>query len=511
MPEPLAPQGSWTDLILPFAVGAGALGAGFAAGRNPGAENPGDAFLKAMQIPSLIDQREANAAQNRAMLQYYQGQTAYHGQQAAQAGYNTAVQAVKPAIEMGDVDSIMAAKDQLGPYFQPMFQAAVGRRNLLVQRGWAQPWQGGQAQPGQPAPQGGLPQTPALGPGSPAMPSQVAPAPAQGQTGYRPDVTETFSIGPLSETRRTPGTTEPQLVTEFLGRYQSVPSPIQLQQDLARENAARQARGTPTIPWTKDAQEVYMARLQWERPDLYERVKTFEESLKVPPEIAARRRTMQAQPGTNPLLDPFTQQRSVEVQQAEEMAAAGQRGHRKEAIATEKMRDEARTNDDYYANLAGIMSLRPYIERKYGNYPSGVQGLINDASKGLGSRDPMLATYAALLGRVFNLDKKKFAGTATNFTERADITQYIPDASVNVREAYRQIDILYRNLDRELQRDFGTIRQIFPQEPITQYQYFQIQQRLKQGLPPIDLPLPKRGQSRGQGSGQPPETHIKVN
>lgn len=65
------PQSSWSDLALPFIAGLGSLGAGFAAGRNPGAENPSAAFLQAIQIPQIMEQREANIAQKQALQGYY--------------------------------------------------------------------------------------------------------------------------------------------------------------------------------------------------------------------------------------------------------------------------------------------------------------------------------------------------------------------------------------------------------------------------------------------------------
>src|SRR3990167_6010305 len=79
MPEPLTPQpqqGSWTDLILPFAIGAGSLASGFASGRNPNVANPGATFLQPLQTMSLLDYRSS-------LGQHYKDLTAY--QQAEEA------------------------------------------------------------------------------------------------------------------------------------------------------------------------------------------------------------------------------------------------------------------------------------------------------------------------------------------------------------------------------------------------------------------------------------------
>src|SRR3990167_3647528 len=79
MHEPLTPQpqqGSWTDLILPFAIGAGSLASGFASGRNPNVANPGATFLQPLQTMSLLDYRNS-------LGQHYKDLTAY--QQADEA------------------------------------------------------------------------------------------------------------------------------------------------------------------------------------------------------------------------------------------------------------------------------------------------------------------------------------------------------------------------------------------------------------------------------------------
>lgn len=477
MPEPLAPQpqqGSWTDLILPFAIGAGSLASGFAAGRNPGAENPGAAFLQPLQTMSLLDYRTS-------LGQHYGQLGEHYKQQERQTAQNTAVQAARTAVEMGDINSIQASKDQLGPYFPQILQAAQTRRGMLQREGFLPP---DQPQPAQGQFQGGLPTVPPLGPGSAAMPTPSAP-PQEGYgepSPYRSDVTKTFSMGGLSSSRRTPGTTEPQMVTEFLGRYPSVPAPVQLQADLARENAARQARGIPSIAWTKDAQDVYEKRLFWERPELYRRMKLTEQSVNVPPEVAGIALEQEGQGGQP--VNPFAVQSQRDigraVQRETQVGTARQDVERRYARLPEGERTRLQEMDDVLMNAAGVLDLKQDLIARYGNRPGFMAGPLERVRETLGQQDPQMTRFLDLYGKLYNAARKRIAGTAVSAGEKQALETYLKDPRGNINTVFKGIEDIFRTTLVEGQRAMATAK-TYGGEDISPYAYNKIVERRKKG------------------------------
>lgn len=470
MPE----QGSWSDLILPFAVGASSLGTGFAAGRNPAADNPGAIFLQAPQLMSLMDYRQG-------LTQHYGDLSRHQQQQDVQQQQNRAMEAAKQAAEYGNVETIDTMKDALGPYYTGMRQQALYMRQLAGSQGLSLP--GGAAAGNQEL---GLPPVRPLTPGQPAMPTPQAPPSMGGEqptTGYRPQTTRTFTMGKMSQSQQTPATTDPQAMTEFMGRYQTLPIPNQFYAELNQENIRRQKAGYPTIPMTKETQDLYERRLFWERPEVYKRMKLTEQAAQVPPEVAAISLEQQGQPApVNPFDVQAGRERSRAVQKETEVGTARQQVERKFARLPEGERTKLQEMDDVLMNAAAVMDLKNSIVKRYGNRPGILNAPIERLNETLGKQDPEMTRFLDLYGKLYNAARKRIAGTAVSAGEKQALETYLKDPRGNVVTVFRGIEDIFRTTMAEEKRSLATA-QTYGGEDISPYAYHKILERSGKGGP----------------------------
>jgi len=471
----MADEQSWSDLILPFAVGATSLAGGFAAGRNPGVDNPGATFLQAAQIPALIEQRLANVQHQKDIAGYYQNLYGHQQATERQQQLNTGVTSAKQLVEMGDVAGIDASKDTLGTYYPVMRRAAQSRRDMLIREGWLTPEQPAaqpidtQTPPGAvPVPQGG----PANAP--PPVPQGIG-------NGIRPEVTRSLNVGGMTTTRKVPGTSENERITGFLGNYGmgALPSFPQVQADLQRENARLRALGQPTIPWTEEANKAYMARLQWERPDLWRRLKLTEQAAQMPAQVAGR---ALGQEGG----DPYQQQSDWEIGQAAkketQVGTAQGQVQRQFARLPETERKVLDEQDNVTRTAAAIMDLAPRIMKKYGNNPAFLQRNLTAINEQLGTQDPELARFIRLNGLLYTAARNRISGTAVGKNEEKALNTYISDPTGNPITVMQGVQEVFRTGLLEQGRNIQRA-QSYGGEDLSVYSWNQIAKRRAAGQP----------------------------
>lgn len=193
----MADEQSWSDLILPFAVGATSLAGGFAAGRNPGVDNPGATFLQAAQIPALIEQRLANVQHQKDIAGYYQN---LHQYQQSENARKQQEQAFKQNEEYRKAVTNNQMRQQLGLPALPLPMTPQGSPPAMGQQQAPPSFQQGQGSPqasmGQAPPfmQGGMPSPMAQSQGGVA--TQAPPAGVgRSMGGY----SQEFEVNPAGE------------------------------------------------------------------------------------------------------------------------------------------------------------------------------------------------------------------------------------------------------------------------------------------------------------------------
>ena len=285
------PESNWSDLVLPFAVGAGSLASGFAMGRNPGVDNPGNLFFQALQIPAITEQRLANAQHQRDMATYYGNLRQHQQNQDVQQRQNRAVEIAKQAAEVGNLAAVESMRADLGPYYEGLAQNAKYIQQLAGSQGFDLPTAGGGGQ--------ALPQPPTLGPGQPAMAPPTTPSPVGNAGGitdipYQQGRTRTFNLGKFSQSTNQPATTPEQSASAWVQKrvmegYGGIPPSIDLlMTDLARTNEVRQARGLPPIAVSAPDIQAYR---EWQRraaPGVWRQEQLQEAATKPDAEVAQR-------------------------------------------------------------------------------------------------------------------------------------------------------------------------------------------------------------------------------
>jgi len=106
---------------------------------------------------------------------------------------------------------------------------------------------------------------------------------------------------------------------------------------------------------------------------------------------------------------------------------------------------------------------------KYGNYPGTFIDWYRKASGALGNTDPQLRKYTDLLGKIFNIEKKTFAGVAVNVAERKDLLQFMPDPGDNVRTGLMKINDLVQTTDLELANKVEYYKTNYPKTDFTSF------------------------------------------
>lgn len=117
---------------------------------------------------------------------------------------------------------------------------------------------------------------------------------------------------------------------------------------------------------------------------------------------------------------------------------------------------------------------------KYGNYPAFVFSSKQAFEKQFGAVPDDVAKYIALLGKIFNVEKKTFAGTATSLNERSDLITFMPDPKENIRTALQKIQTLVSTAGTELERDLGFIEKNYPKTDLSTFGYRRIQKARKE-------------------------------
>ena len=171
-------------------------------------------------------------------------------------------------------------------------------------------------------------------------------------------------------------------------------------------------------------------------------------------------------PGPAPLAKATEEQFQVGKRRGAEKLATEEEVRLAHRIAPEADLKNAQGLDAIYTNATRLLQLQPQIEAKYGSIPGGFIGLMNTMQRGVGARDPLLRQYVNLVQETFNLKKKEFAGTAVSARERTDLSDYIPDESMNVREVFGLMKNLRTSSGIMLERDLGVLKDNYPRTNI---------------------------------------------
>jgi len=112
---------------------------------------------------------------------------------------------------------------------------------------------------------------------------------------------------------------------------------------------------------------------------------------------------------------------------------------------------------------------------KYGDQPAFYFATKQAFQKQFGAVPADVAKYIALLGKIFNVEKKTFAGTATSLNERSDLLTFMPDPKENLRTALQKVQTLISAAGTELERDLGFLEKNYPKSDFSSFGYRKIQ------------------------------------
>jgi hypothetical protein len=197
---------------------------------------------------------------------------------------------------------------------------------------------------------------------------------------------------------------------------------------------------------------------------------------------------------------PFERQAERETQRAETRAQAESRGRRQQEQAPEATRKDLQQLDKSYWISTALLDRQQYIEKTYGGTLSTGLSVRKWLDKMAGVNDPRLTEYTALIGELFNIDKKTLGGVTVPPHERADIVAAIPDTNENVVAAFRKIKLMNAKTEGILLRELKTMKHLYPLEDISTYFVSQIRERKKAARPGQPL-VPELAPPSAKGGG----------
>lgn len=206
--------------------------------------------------------------------------------------------------------------------------------------------------------------------------------------------------------------------------------------------------------------------------------KTYMEKTTTPEGSAAAYQQLQGGKGGPGEID-----RAIQLEQKGKVEEQQKTIERKYAIAPPGEMDKLKPLDDLYTTGVRIQQLalqkdsggRTLVD-KYGSTPGTFVDWYRKASGALGETDPQLRKYTSLLGKIFNVEKKTFAGVAVNLNERKDLLQFMPDPTDNVRTGLDKLNTLIQMAGTELERDLGLIQENYPATKLESFNYRKIKQ-----------------------------------
>lgn len=156
------------------------------------------------------------------------------------------------------------------------------------------------------------------------------------------------------------------------------------------------------------------------------------------------------------------------------------------AVAPSAEIEKIKPVDDLYGIGVRVQQLvsqkdktgRTFLD-KYGDEPAIYFSSKQAFQKQFGAVPDEVAKYIALIGKVFNVEKKTFAGTATSLNERSDLLTFMADPKENVRTAIQKLNALVSVAGSELERDLGYVSSNYPGTKLEMFNYPKIKELRK--------------------------------